>query len=107
MGALPNPKALVEIEAVAVVGTEVTRRIIQSPEAPVSSAPLSQAVQVTVHANKVTGSHEKALVEIEAVAVVGTEVTRRIIQSPEAPVFSAPLSQAVQVAVHPHKVTVL
>jgi hypothetical protein len=32
-----------------VVGTEVTRRIIQSPEAPVSSAPLSQAVQVTVH----------------------------------------------------------
>jgi hypothetical protein len=27
-------------------------------------------------------SHEKALVEIEAVAMVGTEVTWRIIQSP-------------------------
>jgi len=38
----------VEIEAAAVVGTEVIRRIIQSSEAPVSSAPLSQAVQVTV-----------------------------------------------------------
>jgi hypothetical protein len=45
----------VEIEAMVVVGTEVTRRIIQSPEAPVSSAPLNQAVQqqVTVHGQKV------------------------------------------------------
>ncbi len=50
--------------------------------------------------------YEKALVEIEAVAVVGTEVTRRIIQSPEAPVSSASLSQTVQVAVHIHKATV-
>ncbi len=70
-----------EIEAVAVVGTEV-----------VSSTPLSQAVQVTVHGHIVTG-HEKVLVETEAVAVVGTEVTRGIIQSPEALVSSAPLSQ--------------
>jgi hypothetical protein len=51
-------------------------------------------------------SHEKALVEIEAVAVVGMEVTRRIIQSPEAPVSFAPLSQAVQVTVHGHKAAV-
>lgn len=45
--ALPNPKALVEIEAVAVVAGEADKRIIiQTAEAPVSSAPLSQAVQV-------------------------------------------------------------
>jgi enamine deaminase RidA (YjgF/YER057c/UK114 family) len=45
VAALPNPKALVEIEAVAVVG-EVEKKIIQSADAPISSAPLSQAVQV-------------------------------------------------------------
>jgi hypothetical protein len=44
--ALPNPKALVEIEAVAVVGEEIKPQILQSSLAPVSSAPLSQALQV-------------------------------------------------------------
>jgi len=43
---LPNPEALVEIEAVALVGQQINKIIIQSPDAPVSSAPISQAVQV-------------------------------------------------------------
>ena len=52
---MPNPKALVEIEAVAVVGKEVTKKIIMSPEAPISSAPISQAVQVYYICTRIGG----------------------------------------------------